>query len=185
MEPFHSSTQPPMQRRFYTSRGARQEMPASGGGPRSGWWATGGERNWEWAAARVEQRLGHEKVANLLATPSSQPSSDDSTILGAAWLSEIAELGWSCGSPQALFNKDASDGCYRSGEDVGYRAAGARTQMADVDVRISCGNAFRFSVRSHEHADAEPVDSSRLRKNYKARHSEVTPRAEESLFLWT
>lgn len=69
------------------------------GNPRMGRWAA----NWlvgEWrgeelgmAAAAVEQRLGHKTVSTLL-DPSSKDisSADDRTLLGAAWLSEIAEL---------------------------------------------------------------------------------------------
>jgi hypothetical protein len=46
------------------------------------------------AAAQVEQRLGHKKVSSLLADPGGEISSpDDRTLLGAAWISEIAEFG--------------------------------------------------------------------------------------------
>ena len=46
------------------------------------------------AAASVEQRLGHKTVAAVLAPPPSQiSSSEDRTLLGAAWLSEVAEFG--------------------------------------------------------------------------------------------
>jgi hypothetical protein len=46
------------------------------------------------AAAQVEQRLGHKKVASLLVDPGGEISSpDDRTLLGAAWVSEIAEFG--------------------------------------------------------------------------------------------
>jgi hypothetical protein len=46
------------------------------------------------AAAQVEQRLGHKKVASLLVDPGGEISSpDDQTLLGAAWISEIAEFG--------------------------------------------------------------------------------------------
>jgi len=46
------------------------------------------------AAAQVEQRLGHKKLASLLVDPGSEISSpDDQTLLGAAWVSEIAEFG--------------------------------------------------------------------------------------------
>jgi hypothetical protein len=46
------------------------------------------------AAAQVEQRLGHKKVSSLLADPGGEISSpDDHTLLGAAWVSEIAEFG--------------------------------------------------------------------------------------------
>ena len=46
------------------------------------------------AAAQVEQRLGHKKVASLLVDPGGEISSlDDRTLLGAAWISEIAEFG--------------------------------------------------------------------------------------------
>lgn len=46
------------------------------------------------AAAAVEQRLGHKKVAALLVDPGGEiASSDDRSLLGAAWLSEIAEFG--------------------------------------------------------------------------------------------
>ena len=46
------------------------------------------------AAAQVEQRLGHKKVASVLVDPGSEISSpDDRTLLGAAWISEIAEFG--------------------------------------------------------------------------------------------
>ena len=46
------------------------------------------------AAAQVEQKLGHKKLATLLGDPGSEISSpDDRTLLGAAWISEIAEFG--------------------------------------------------------------------------------------------
>jgi hypothetical protein len=46
------------------------------------------------AAAQVEQRLGHKKLASLLVDPGGEISSpDDQTLLGAAWVSEIAEFG--------------------------------------------------------------------------------------------
>ena len=45
------------------------------------------------AAAAVEQRLGHKTVSSLLDSTSRQiPSREDRTLLGAAWLSEIADL---------------------------------------------------------------------------------------------
>jgi hypothetical protein len=46
------------------------------------------------AAAEVEQRLGHKKVASLLVDPGGEIAApDDRTLLGAAWISEIAEFG--------------------------------------------------------------------------------------------
>jgi hypothetical protein len=46
------------------------------------------------AAAQVEQRLGHKKLGSVLGDPGSEISSpDDQTLLGAAWISEIAEFG--------------------------------------------------------------------------------------------
>jgi hypothetical protein len=46
------------------------------------------------AAAGVEQRLGHKKVAALLVDPGGEiASSEDRSLLGAAWVSEIAEFG--------------------------------------------------------------------------------------------
>ena len=46
------------------------------------------------AAAQVEQRLGHKKVSSFLGDPGGEISSpDDQTLLGAAWVSEIAEFG--------------------------------------------------------------------------------------------
>ncbi|HET6145093.1 MAG TPA: hypothetical protein VFE02_16405 [Candidatus Acidoferrales bacterium] len=46
------------------------------------------------AAAQVEQRLGHKKVASLLADPGGEISSPkDQSSLGAAWISELAEFG--------------------------------------------------------------------------------------------
>ena len=69
------------------------------GNPRIGKWAAVwlvGEWHGEelgMAAAAVEQRLGHQKVSALLApSPNEISSSEDRTLLGAAWLSEIAEL---------------------------------------------------------------------------------------------
>lgn len=45
------------------------------------------------AAAQVEQRIGHKKVASVLTDPGGEISSpDDRTLLGAAWISEIAEF---------------------------------------------------------------------------------------------
>jgi hypothetical protein len=45
------------------------------------------------AAAEVEQRLGHEKLANLFAGPSGGISTEDESLLGAAWISEVGEFG--------------------------------------------------------------------------------------------
>lgn len=46
------------------------------------------------AAASVEQRLGHKNVQALLVDPGGEIASpDDRTLLGAAWLSEVAEFG--------------------------------------------------------------------------------------------
>jgi hypothetical protein len=46
------------------------------------------------AAALVEQRLGHKNVESLLVDPGGEIASpDDRTLLGAAWISEIAEFG--------------------------------------------------------------------------------------------
>jgi hypothetical protein len=46
------------------------------------------------AAAQVEQRLGHKKVADLLRQATDTGiSSRDMAALGAAWINEIAELG--------------------------------------------------------------------------------------------
>jgi hypothetical protein len=46
------------------------------------------------AAAQVEQKLGHKKLGSLLGDPGGEISSpDDQVLLGAAWISEIAEFG--------------------------------------------------------------------------------------------
>lgn len=46
------------------------------------------------AAAQVEQRLGHKKVESMLGDPGAEISSPkDQALLGAAWVSEIAEFG--------------------------------------------------------------------------------------------
>jgi hypothetical protein len=45
------------------------------------------------AAAQTEQRLGHKRVDVVLGNPGGQISSaDDQALLGAAWISEVAEL---------------------------------------------------------------------------------------------
>jgi len=44
------------------------------------------------AAAKVQQDLGHTTLSNLLEQPSGNPSAGDRAILGAAWLSEVAEF---------------------------------------------------------------------------------------------
>jgi hypothetical protein len=46
------------------------------------------------AAAQVEQRLGHKKVADLLGQPPGAGTSpQDLAVLGAAWVNAIAEFG--------------------------------------------------------------------------------------------
>lgn len=46
------------------------------------------------AAAELEQKLGHQKLATVLSGPPSElPSLDDQDLLGAAWISEIGEFG--------------------------------------------------------------------------------------------
>jgi hypothetical protein len=59
-------------------------------------WLVGGWRGAEigMAAAQVEQRLGHKKLASLLVDPGGEIASpSDQTLLGAAWISEIVEFG--------------------------------------------------------------------------------------------
>jgi hypothetical protein len=46
------------------------------------------------AAAEVEQRVGHQKIVNLLGQPSDAATSpQDRALLGAAWVNAMAELG--------------------------------------------------------------------------------------------
>jgi hypothetical protein len=45
------------------------------------------------AAAGVEHSLGHTTVAKLLGAQSAAFTEEDRTLLGAAWISEVAELG--------------------------------------------------------------------------------------------
>jgi hypothetical protein len=70
------------------------------GGPRvAHWtalWLVGSWQGQElgMAAAQVEQKVGHKKVANLLGQPlDANISSRDRALLGAAWVNAIAELG--------------------------------------------------------------------------------------------
>jgi hypothetical protein len=58
-------------------------------------WLVGESRGTEigMAAAQVEQKLGHKRLASLLSDPGGEISSpDDRDLLGAAWISEIAEF---------------------------------------------------------------------------------------------
>jgi len=56
------------------------------------------------AAAEVEQRLGHKKVANLLGQPPDAAiSPEDHALLGAAWVNAVAELGGTA-SVQKLYS---------------------------------------------------------------------------------
>ena len=43
-------------------------------------------------AAQLEQRLGHQKLATVLGAPPGEISSSEDEALGAAWISEVAEL---------------------------------------------------------------------------------------------
>lgn len=46
------------------------------------------------AAAEVEQRLGHKNLASVLGDPGGEIASpEDERLLGAAWISEVAEFG--------------------------------------------------------------------------------------------
>lgn len=59
-------------------------------------WLTGEWRGSElgMAAAEVEQKLGHQRLAIVLSDPRSElPSLDDQNLLGAAWINEVAEFG--------------------------------------------------------------------------------------------
>jgi hypothetical protein len=57
------------------------------------------------AAAEVEQRLGHKKVANLLGQPPDAAiSPQDRSLLGTAWVSAVAELGGTT-SAQKLYSE--------------------------------------------------------------------------------
>jgi hypothetical protein len=61
-------------------------------------WLEGGWRGTEigMAAAQVEQRTGHKRVASVLLDSGGEISApDDQALLGAAWISEIAEFGGS------------------------------------------------------------------------------------------
>jgi hypothetical protein len=57
-------------------------------------WLVGTRRGQElgMAAAEVQQKLGHTTLSNLLDQPSGNSSDRDRAILGAAWLSEVAEI---------------------------------------------------------------------------------------------
>jgi hypothetical protein len=58
------------------------------------WFVSGQGQELGMAAAEVEQKIGHKKVANLLGQPlDPNLSSQDRTLLGAAWINAIAELG--------------------------------------------------------------------------------------------
>jgi len=59
-------------------------------------WLAGNWRGMEigMAAAQVEQRLGHKRLASVLSDPGGEISHpEDRNLLGAAWISEIAEFG--------------------------------------------------------------------------------------------
>jgi hypothetical protein len=58
-------------------------------------WLVGGQgKELGMAAAQVEQKIGHKKVANLLGQPlAANISSEDRGLLGAAWVNAIAEFG--------------------------------------------------------------------------------------------
>ncbi len=59
-------------------------------------WLVGEWRGMEigMAAAQVEQKVGHKTIAIVLTgPPAGVPSSDDQTLLGSAWISEVAEFG--------------------------------------------------------------------------------------------
>jgi hypothetical protein len=59
-------------------------------------WLAGNWRGMEigMAAAEVEQRLGHKRLASVLSDPGGEISHpDDRNLLGAAWINEIAEFG--------------------------------------------------------------------------------------------
>lgn len=58
------------------------------------WLVNGQGQELGMAAAGVEQKIGHKKVANLLGQPLDPSiSSEDRTLLGAAWINAVAELG--------------------------------------------------------------------------------------------
>jgi hypothetical protein len=57
------------------------------------WLVSGQGQELGMAAAQVEQKIGHKKVANLLGQPlDASISSQDQALLGAAWVNAIAEL---------------------------------------------------------------------------------------------
>jgi hypothetical protein len=69
------------------------------GNPQLGQWAAiwlSGEWNGAevgMAAAQVEQKLGHKKLASVLEDTGEMLSANDQTLLGAAWVTEISEFG--------------------------------------------------------------------------------------------
>jgi|SRR5579872_29299 len=58
------------------------------------WLVSGQGQELGMAAAEVEQKVGHKKIANLLGQPlDANISAEDRTLLGAAWVNAVAELG--------------------------------------------------------------------------------------------
>jgi hypothetical protein len=58
------------------------------------WLVSGQGQELGMAAAEVEQKIGHKKVADLLGQPrDTNISSQDRALLGAAWINATAELG--------------------------------------------------------------------------------------------
>ena len=115
------------------------------------------------AAAQVEQRLGHKKVASLLVDPGGEISSpDDRTLLGAAWISEIAEFGGADAVRKLYAAKMPHPNVAEVTKAVGHDSAGARSQMAVVDVLVSRRNAFDAARFRHADGYADGGESWRV-----------------------
>ncbi len=104
------------------------------------------------AAAQVEQRLGHKKLVSVLRDPGGEISSPDDQSLARRGMDQRnRRIRRRRHGPETLRRKDAASQRCRSDESVRHDSAGARSQMADVDVRISGRNAC--DAARFRHAD--------------------------------
>jgi len=104
------------------------------------------------AAAGVEQKIGHKKVADLLGQPPDPNiSSQDRALLGAAWVNAIRGVWRSRCSPQTLLREDEKPRIAGDHKNIRNNSNRDGTQVANVDVRIHRRNAFCKSF--HEHAN--------------------------------
>ena len=129
----------PMRKRSSTRPGANPETRNSPGGPRSGSWANGAARKSEWRPRKWNRDSATKKSRVCWSTRAAKfPLPMTGHLLGRGMDQRNRRIRRRRHGSETLRRKDAAPQCCRSDESAGHNSAGARPQMAVVDVlRIS------------------------------------------------